>query len=423
MKYIKKENDHYNLHIIQTERFKTITVKVNLKRPLKKEEITKRNLLVNALLEGTANYPSKRLLEIKTEDLYDLGYRGVNYASGKFTMLSFEMTFINPKYTEVDMDDESFKFLEEFIFHPKVENGALALKNFHMAYNIMNDYLTTINENTSTYSQMRMLEEMDDSLISYRSAGYLEDLEKINAKELYEYYLDIIHNDIVDIFIIGDIEEQKAFSLVSRYLPFTTNKKAHESHFYNHEYINDEIKFTKEKVDKEQSTLVLGFKMEDLTDFERRYVLNIYNYILGGSTESNLFQTIREKYSLCYYITSMSLPLLSVSIIKSGIDAHQYEETLSLINEELKKMKQGDFDESKMNNAKTTYINGLTELEDSPDNVISLYAGMEYLDSDDIETRKVNIMQVTKDDVVKLASKIHLNTIYLLEGSDKDEED
>lgn len=423
MEYIRKENKNYNLHIIKTERFKTITVKVNLKRPLIKEEITKRNLLVNALLEGTSNYPSKRLLEIKTEELYDLGYRGVNYASGKFTMLSFEMTFINPRYTEAGMDEESFQFLEEFIFHPRVEDGEIAHKNFDIAYNIMSDYLKTIKENTSAYSQMRMLEEMDDSLISYRGTGYIEDLEKISAKELYEYYLDIINNDIVDIFIIGNIEEERAIYLVSKYLPFETNKKGHESHFYNHENVTDEIKFVKEKVDKEQSTLVLGFKMEELTDFEKRYVLSVYNYILGGSTESNLFQTIREKYSLCYYITSKSLPLLNVSMIKSGINAYQYEETLSLINDELTKMKQGQFDESKMDNAKITYINGLTELEDSPDNIISLYAGMEYLDADSIEERKNNIMKVTKDDITKLASKIHLNTIYLLEGSDDNEKE
>ena len=136
-----------------------------------------------------------------------------------------------------------------------------------------------------------------------------------------------------------------------------------------------------------------------------------------------MFQTIREKYSLCYYITSMSLPLLSVSIIKAGINAIDYEETLSLINQELNKMKQGEFEESKIENAKTTYINGLTELEDNPDNIISLYAGIEYLGADDIENRKKNIMKVTKEDVVNLAFKIHLNTIYLLEGSDEYEEE
>lgn len=423
MTYTKTEEKNYNLHTIETDRFKTITIKINFKRPLIKEEITKRNLLVNTLLEGTTTYPSKRLLEIRTEELYDLGYRAVNYASGKFTVLSFEMTFINPKYTELVMKEQSFAFLSELIYNPNTDNGKIAKKNFELGYNVMKDYLTTIKENTNLYSQMRMLEEMDEPFLSYRNSGYLEDLEKISTTDLYEYYLDVINNDIVDVFVIGDITSDEVNGLVKKYFPFNTNKKSTESHFYNHTNVTDEIKFVSEKVEKEQSTLVLGLRMDELTDFEKRYVLSVYNYILGGSTESNLFKTVREEHSLCYYITSMNQPLLSVGLIKSGINASAYEETISLINQELNNMKLGKFDNSKIDNAKTTYICGLTELEDNPDSIISIYTSMEYLGADPVLERKKKIMDVTRDDIITLASKIHLNMIYLLEGSDEHEEE
>ena len=52
--------------------------------------------------------------------------------------------------------------------------------------------------------------------------------------------------------------------------------------------------------------------------------------------------------------------------------------------------------------------------------MLSLYAGIEYLNSDDLENRFAKINKVTKANVIKLASKIHLDTIYLLEG-DADE--
>ena len=113
MEYRKLEYDHYNLHLIKTDKFKTITVKVNLKRPIVKEEITLRNLLVNSMLESTKNYPTRRELEIETEELYDLGYRAVNMVSGKYTIFDFDITFINPMYTEDGMLDSSFKFLNE----------------------------------------------------------------------------------------------------------------------------------------------------------------------------------------------------------------------------------------------------------------------------------------------------------------------
>lgn len=421
MTYKKIERKHYNIHFIKTNKFKTITVKINLKRKLKKEDITKRNMLINAMLESTEHFPSKRLLEIKTEELYDLGYRGVNYASGIFTILCFEFNFINQKYIDENINEEAFKFINELLFHPNIYNNEFFKDNFTSSYNILKEHLDTIKENAASYAQIRMLEELDDSIVSYRGSGYIEDLEKLNSKTLYEYYKDVMENDIVDIFVIGDIKEDELISLIENNLPFNTNKKSKESHYFNHSIVDDKIRAVQEKVDNEQSTLILGFKIDKLNSFEKRYVLSCYNYILGNSTESNLFQVVREENSLCYYISSTSQPLLSINLIKAGIDAKDYDQTLILINQELNKIKNGEFDEEKLNNAKTTYLSSLIELEDSPDNIISLYMSKEYLNAELITERKDKIKKVTKKDIVSLAKKIHLNMIYLLEGSDSNE--
>lgn len=423
MQYKKIEKEHFNLHLIQTDKFKTITVKVNFKRKLVKEEITKRNILVNAFLEGTSNNPSKRLLEIETENLYDLGYRVSNFSSGIYTILNFDMTYINPKYTEESMSSESFKFLSELIYNLNCEEEKVAKLNYEISKNMLCDYLVSIKENAASYSVMRMLEEMNEDIISYRSSGYLEDLDKISSEDLYVYYKDVIDNDIVDIFVLGDISQEETEDLINKYMKFNRNKKDNNSHFLKHDNIDDDVKFVSEKVDKEQSTLVLGFKLDDMDDYMRRYVSTVYNYILGGSTESNLFKTVRECNSLCYYITSSTQPVLSVSTIRSGINAKDYEQALVLIREELDNMKKGNFDEAKIDNAKTTYISGLTELEDSPQSIISLYSGIEYLNADTIEKRKENIMKVTKEDIIKYAEKVHLNMIFLLEGCDNHEEE
>jgi len=422
MKYNKIENSNYNLHLIETDKFKTITVKVNFKREFFKEEITKRNLLVNILLEGTKNYSSRRILEIKTEELYDIGYRIMNYASGKCSIMSFEMTFINPTYTEDIMYDESFKFINELIFNPCIDNNKFNSKNYKLACNISNDYFDTLKEDTNLYSQMRMLEEMDEEYISYRSCGYKEDLKDINEEKLYEYYKELIDNDIVDVFVIGNISKDKAIDLVSKYLPFKTNNRKKLEHFYKRDKVTDEIKFVSDKINKEQSTLVLGLRYDNLTDYDARYTMMVYNYILGGSTESNLFKTVREENSLCYYITSQSQPILNIGLIRSGINANDYDKVIALIHQELENMKKGNFDDSKIENAKTIYINGLTELEDNQDSVISLYEGIEYLNSDTINNRIKNINKVTREDVIRVANMIHLNVIYLLEGILENEE-
>ena len=48
--------------------------------------------------------------------------------------------------------------------------------------------------------------------------------------------------------------------------------------------------------------------------YERNYPLTLYNIILGGGEDSKLFRTVREKYSLCYYINSVPLKLDNVLI-------------------------------------------------------------------------------------------------------------
>ena len=46
MKYTKKDFGSYKLHLINTDKFKTIKVRVSFHRVIKKEEITMRNIFM-----------------------------------------------------------------------------------------------------------------------------------------------------------------------------------------------------------------------------------------------------------------------------------------------------------------------------------------------------------------------------------------
>ena len=422
MKYKKSSTYSYNLHVIKTDKFKTVTVKVNFKRKLKKEEITSRNMLINTLCESTMDYPTKRSMVIKTEDLYELTYRGMNYISGKYSIMGFDITFLNEEYTEEGMLKQSIKFLSDLIFRPNIEkkNSGTCFKeeNFKLAYNLLKSNIVSEKENPDSYSRIRMLENMEpNSYISYRSSGYLEDLEKLNSKKLYKYYESVLNSDIIDIFVIGNVNERSIKKIIDEYfLNIKTLKKPTESHFIRTKKVRLLPKTIKEKQKINQSKLVLGYKIDKMTDFELRYVLNVYSYILGGGPDSKLFKTVREKNSLCYNVSSTGQALTSTLMISAGINKSDFKKALSLIKKEVSNMKKGKFENDDIIKAKITYINSLKELEDSQQSLISLYAGIEYLNSDDLDRRFKRINKVTKQDVIKLASKIHLDTIYLLEG-------
>ncbi|MDO4963496.1 MAG: pitrilysin family protein [bacterium] len=422
MKYKKISNYSYNLHVIKTKKFKTVTVQVNFKRKVKKSEITYRNMIINTLCESNSIYPTKRLMTIETENLYDLSYRGMNYISGKYNVMNFEITFLNEIYTEEGMLDRSIKFLCDIIFKPNIEKlrGKISFceDSFNKAYNSLKDSIISQEENPDDYARIRMLENMEPkSCVSYRSVGYLSDLEEINKTKLYNYYQTILNSDIMDIFVIGDVSESHIKRVIEDNFDIVkTLKKPSESHFMLPSKPKMLPKLIKENKKINQSKLVLGYKIDKMTDFELRYVLNVYSYIFGGSSDSKLFKTVREENSLCYYISSISQPLNSILFVRAGINKNDLKKTLSLIKKEFNNMKKGNFKNDDIIKAKITYVNSIKELEDNPQSLLSLYAGIEYLNSDDIDDRIKKINKVTRDDVVKLASKIHLDTIYLLEG-------
>lgn len=422
MKYKKISTHSYNLHIIKTNKFKTITIKVNFKRKLIKEEIVLRNLIIHTLCESCSDYPSRRLMNIQTEELYELCYSGSNYKSGKYNVMGFDATFLNEEYTEPLMLDKSIEFLAGIIFKPNIErtkNGiAFKKENFELSYNLLKDNILTQKENSDGWARTRMLENMDpSSYTSYRSCGYMEDLEKVDSINLYKYYESVLDGDIVDIFVIGDVNETHIKKIIEKnFSSIKTIKKPSESHFIRSSKKRLIPKIIKEKQKINQSKLVLGYKIDKMTDFELRYVLNVYSYILGGGPDSKLFKTVREKNSMCYYISSNAQPLNSILVVNAGINKQKFKSALNLIKGEIANMKKGKFSNEDIIKAKITYINSLKELEDNPDSIISLYAGIEYLNSDDIDKRLTRMNKVTKKDVIRLASKVHLDTVYLLEG-------
>ena len=424
MKYNKISLPTYNVHVIETKKFKTVTIKVNFKRALKKEEIAYRNVLINVLCESTKDYPTKRLMEIATEDLYDLSYQGSNYMSGKYSVVGFDIVFLNEQYTEPGIFDKAMDFLVSMLFHPNIETNKMMKqfnqRAFDMAYKLLESNLKSLKESPAMYSKIRMLECMEPkSEISLRGCGYIEDLEKIDARKLYKYYESMLKKDIVDIFVIGDVDTKRVSRIIEKKFHINTLKKQSDSHFLVPKSKRLLARTVKEKSSYSQSQLVMGFKLSNLSDFELRYVLNIYSYILGGGPDSKLFKNVREKNSLCYSITSTGQPLNSILIISAGINAKNFSKTVSLVKKDVKQMMKGDFSNDDIVKAKVTYLNSLRELEDNPQSILSMYVGMEYLNSHDMHQRINNINKVTKSDVVALANKVHLDTVYLLEGGDK----
>ena len=316
------------------------------------------------------------------------------------------------------MLNKSIEFIYNIIFKPNVIDDAFDLETYNIAYNTLKDRISSIKENPNYYAKIRMLEEMEnDSYVSYRGVGYMEDLEILDNKKVYDYYKSMLNNDIIDIFVIGDVNAPQIEKIINNKFDTINNtRESSDGHFVTLQKPRKFIKKVKEKQHINQSKLMIGCKIDSMTDFELRYVLNVYSFILGGSPDSRLFKNVREKHSLCYYISSNAQPLYSMLLINAGINKRDFGKTYRLIKKEVNDLKKGKFTNDDIIKAKVTYINSLKELEDNPESILALYSGIEYLGSDTIDERLLKINKVTLNDVKALARKIHIDTVYLLEG-------
>ena len=417
MEYIKKDLGSYKLHMIKTNKFKTIRVKVSFRRPIQKEEITMRNILTDILVQTSNKYKTKRDLVIKSQDLYAASVSGGNTRIGNYINTDIILAVLNDKYTESGNFSNAVDFLHDLIYDPNVDNEHFDDDQLKIIKTRTKTSLESLREDSSFYSLIRLLEVMDsNSPSSYRTIGYSEDLENIDSKKLYKYYLDILKKDLMEIFVIGDIDFEQTEELIrSKFIPKTFKKS--RTKYYLDETKPRRIKQTViESDENNQSKLAIGARLNGLTMYEKNYPLTLYNIILGGGEDSKLFRNVREKNSLCYYINSVPQKLDNILIIRAGIDKKNIRKTVSLVEKEMNALKHGKVTENDLNMAKEFFGTAIDSLLESQLSILDHYYMMEILGTDNIETRLKKMNDVTLPEVVKVAKKIKIDTVYCLEG-------
>lgn len=411
----------YNLHIINTKKFKTITVEVDFRRNTLKEEITKRNLLKSILLHSTKEYPDERDLIKQTENLYDLKLISANTRIGNYSNLGFKIRFLNEKYTKPGMNKESISFLMDILFKPNVKDNAFLEENLTNCKNKLEKNIKSIQDNKLKYALFKLLETTENMPYSYNPYGYIEDLAAIDGKNLYEYYKSILDEDLIDIFVVGDVDKLEIKEILKEYFKARTFKKDIK------DVVVKELSIQKKPIEKEQATdanqtqLTILCSLNGITDFERKYVLMVYSELLGGSSNSLLFDAVREKNSYAYYVNSNVKSYDNTMMIYSGIENENVEDVLKLIKKVLQNVSKGKFEQKDLENAKQTIIASINASKDSQSGIINTYFAKVLVGAEDFEKRIENVKKITKNDIMNVAKKVHIHTTYILKGDCNEE--
>ncbi len=208
MNYIKTEiKKGIYLHQINTEKFKTNLVSVFLMIPMKREEVTGNALIPAILRRGTKTLQTMEQISIELENMYGAGFDCGIEKMGKYHLLKFYIESINDKYLpqKEEILKKSIELIFEVILNPLTENNVFKKEYLKQEKENLKNIIEGKIDHKDQYAFDRCIEEMyqNDPFGLYRY-GYIEDLDQITEKTLYEQYQKIIKESKIDIFISGE---------------------------------------------------------------------------------------------------------------------------------------------------------------------------------------------------------------------------
>ena len=407
------------IHKIETNQFKTNLYAVFLATPLKRENVTKDALIAAVLRRGTKNIISQDKISKELEEMYGASFDCGIEKTGDNHIIKFYLEALNEEFLpeKEELTQKCINILLDIVTNPFVENNGFKQEYVDGEKENLKQIINGKIDNKARYSLDRCIEEIFKGepygLYKY---GYVEDLEKITPQNLYEYYKELIKNCKIDIYYSGIFDNDNTEKIIEKRLQENNIESRNAEYVINNEMTEkkqkSETKTVEESMDVTQGKLVLGLQIDD-NNKNSRFAASVYNAILGGGANSKLFQNVREKNSLAYTASSSYIRTKNVILVHCGIDIDKYEKALETIKEQIEDMKKGNFTDKDIEDAKKLIISSVKSISAEQDTEITYDYGQELSNEHTtIKDYQQNIEQVKREQIVDIANKININTIY-----------
>ncbi|EMW5541852.1 insulinase family protein [Enterococcus faecium] len=413
-----------NLHVLPTKQYKTIRIFIRFTARLQQEVITKRSLLSSMLETNSLNYPDQTKLSAKLAELYGASFGLSVRKKGNLHWLNAGISFVNGEYVnDPNLFSQAVDFLKEVLFYPNIKNQQFDQLTFDLEKNNLRLYLESLKEDKQTFASYALQELYFENSPEQKipSLGVVEELDKITARSLAAYYQEMMANDQIDIFVVGDVDPDKAAEAVGQ-LPFEPRETAHPELFYTQPQVN----IVKERQVREpivQAKLNLAYQTNVYYDEPERFALMVFNGLFGGFPHSKLFMNVREKESLAYYASSSVDTFRGFMSVQTGIDEKNRNQVLRLIHEQLESLRNGEITDLELAQTKAMLRNQYLLSLDSPQAAIEA----SFLDSWLPETKLSDeewlkrMESVTIKEIQQVAEQIELQAIFFLAGGNTNE--
>ena len=403
---------------IKDSRFKTMKISANIIVPLSKETASANALLCGVLSRSCKAYPDFTKLSKKLCSLYGANLNASVRKSGDRQILSISATGLDGRYAFAgeSIAKELSMLLCSVIFEPNLNNNMFVESEVEQERRQLFDLIDSEYNDKRIYANGQLIKNMcANEVFGLKRYGTAEKIKEVTPSSLYDTWQNLLKTAIFEIMYIGDSTPDKAvevfteaFSKVERKPVELTNEIVRSA---------DEIKHVTEEMDLSQSKLVIGFRTDCAVPDKEVNATRLMCAILGGTANSKLFCNVREKQSLCYYCASRYDMQKGILSVDSGVEGENLEKAEKGILKEVADMKRGEITNFEIEATKMAVINSFNSSNDTVSGIESWYSS-QLLNGEfkSIEELSEEINAITKEEIIKAAQKLTLDTVYVLKN-------
>jgi predicted Zn-dependent peptidase len=254
-----------------------------------------------------------------------------------------------------------------------------------------------------------------DEVFGIKRYGTAEQINAVTPESLYVTWQNLLKTAAVEIMYVGDSAPDKAVEVFSAAFEKIDRAPAEINNIVVR--TSNGVKRITEEMEVSQSKLVMGFRTGIALGDDDCTAAALMCFVLGGTASSKLFCNVREKQSLCYYCSSRFDSHKGIIIVDSGVEGDNIEKAEKGILKEIEDMKNGVISDFEIESAKMAAVNAFNASNDTVSGIESWYSAQLFNDRfKTIEERSNELNAVTKEEIIKAANKLSLDTIFVLKN-------
>lgn len=384
------------MNYISSNKFSDVSVAIRTQLPLERSTITAYNILVYMLKTKTELFKTKQALISNLNEAYGMKLACGLSSYGADLILTTRIQYIRSDWIEEeDYIHKVKEITDQVLFHSVLDEAS-----FEEAKYLYRNKLTRILDDPDGLAIYTCLTTLNTNHeISIPIQGSLDDLDQLTLQDIQNVYSAYLKAD-KHIFVCGCLDEE-----MKTYL----ERMGSSSKLNSTRSLLPILDYQEEIIEKNISQSSIALVYATSTDIlsEDYYKMFVMNSLLGQSPTSLLFEEVREKHSLCYSISSYLIQFDGALIITLGTNKENIEKAIDLVNQQIQRIIDLDFDPELLNTAKKDCIDSLIVAQDYPFSQIDQRFMDVLLSRDTDRDKKIkNIQKVSLEDVSAAAKKL-----------------